>query len=1742
MPQSFAQILDTIRQQATSEQDKGAKFESLMLRYLQTDRLYANLFKKVWLWADFPAKNDLGGKDTGIDLVALTQGGDYWAVQCKCYDEATTIDKPAIDTFLSTSSRQFKNEQLQTTGFAKRLWISTTNKWGTNAEEAIKNQNPEVIRISAGQLNQAAVDWEKIAQGLEGKAALLAIKKSPKTHQETAILAANNYFKTQERGKLIMACGTGKTFTSLKIAEKETNHKGLVLFLVPSIALLGQSLREWIAEAEQPIFPICICSDANVSKKRTKNEDSDGFSIIDLALPASTHVPDILRQFELAAQDNKKGMTVVFSTYQSIEVIAKAISPLTPEGGIDEITSNVPPSGVRGLTLGAGGLGIFDLIICDEAHRTTGITLADEDSSAFVKVHDNELIKAKKRLYMTATPKLYADDAKSKADRYEAVLCSMDDEKIYGQEIYRIGFGNAVEQGLLSDYKVLILTMSQADIPEAVQNMVADDENEITTDDASKLIGCINALSKHIIDNEEDHILKTDPNIMRRAVAFCSKIKDSKRVKNIFNNLEKPYYENLPKGKQESVAKVKADHVDGTMTAPQREDLLNWLKETPTDNQECRILTNAKCLSEGVDVPSLDAVIFLASRDSQVDVVQSVGRVMRLAPNKKYGYIIIPVVIPTDVEPDRALDDNNRYQVVWSVLNALRAHDDRFNATINQIELNRKKPAQIKVVNADTQGNGTPKDNQPNSTHDQFKQTVIDYPVIQGIFYAKMVQKVGDRRYWEQWAKDVALIAERHVERINRLISQEGEHKNTFTEFLTGLQRNINPAISAGEAVEMLSQHLITKPVFDALFSDYSFVKNNPVSLAMQTMLEVLENQALEKETEILEKFYESVKKRAAGLDNAAAKQKIIVELYDKFFKTAFPKMVEKLGIVYTPVEVVDFIVHSVESLLKKEFDRSLTDENVHILDPFTGTGTFMTRLLQNKLIKPEDLHRKYTKELHANEIVLLAYYIAAINIENAYHENQTQSPLTSSPLTPKGGTDETTSTPSPLGRVGVGLTLGVGGLDVGLVYTPFNGIVLTDTFQLGETDDADKLFSDKLQQNSERVIAQKKAPLRIIMGNPPYSVGQKSANDNAQNQEYEKLNERIAKTYAVHTEATNKNSLYDSYIKAFRWSADRLDSAGGIIAFVSNGSWLDGNATDGFRKCLEKEFSAIYVFNLRGNARTNGELRRKESGNVFGLGSRTPITITFLVKSPLTPEGGTNSPLTNSPLTPEGGTNSPLTPEGGTFDVLSSTPPSGVGGLTSGAIIYYHDIGDYLNREEKLALLTKFKSIENINWQTLQPNEHADWISQRTEGFESFLALGEREDKNTFFYSEIYCRGLETSRDVWVYNSNKANVENNVQTTINFFNEQSSLFKEKKIVNPSLNIEDFITYDDKNISWSRAFRTDAATGKTKKFDVASITKAMYRPFFKQNVYFSRELNNTVSRLDSFFPIGKENKLICLPGIGNTKDFSTLITNVLPDLGMLSACQCFPLYYYEEVAIQNANLFEGGKTHELMRRDGISDFILDLAHKAYGSSVQKEDIFYYVYGALHSESYREKYANDLKKMLPRLPLVEESKDFWAFSRAGRQLAALHLNYETGEFAKEVITIFAAGNTVNYQVEKMRFGKLKTQPSGGSKPPDGLPSTEEKAEKYDKTVIHYNSQISIENIPLQAYDYVVNGKSAIEWIMERYQPTVHKESGIRNNPNDWAAETGNEKYIYELLLRVIRLSIETVEIVRSLPML
>lgn len=1649
---TFNDILTEFRQSIT-QKEKGTKFERLMRSWLLTDPRF-NQLQTVWMWEDFPAKNEISMfGDVGIDLVARTELGEYWAIQCKCYKEDTLISKGDVDTFLSTSSKTFICPFTKVKmGFSNRLWISTTNNWGKNAEDAIANQAIPVSRINLYDLEISPVDWDELYNGQEGTIALSKEHKIPRDHQLQAISAAKKYYidEKHERGKLVMACGTGKTFTSLRIVEDLLGQHGLVLFLVPSISLLGQTLNEWSFDARKPIKAVCICSDATASRNRNANNDNDDIqhAMVDLAAPANTDPKMISKRLRLFQKYD--GLVVVFSTYQSIDAVYEAQQQVLKDTD--------------------GKFGKFDFIICDEAHRTTGARVKGQDDSDFSKIHKADYIQGLRRLYMTATPKVYSDSLKAKAVEEDFVLYSMDNESWYGKEFFHVGFGYAVEHGLLTDYKVFVLTVSEDDIPQDLQLKIKSNSNqELTYNDTAKLVGVISGLSK-IIAGDNGETWNVDPRLMHRALAFCGQIGDvnksgsSKNVASILPAISEELLKDKTAEERTHVVTVDARHVDGSMTSAHRAQDLKWLASEPEFENQCRVITNVRCLSEGVDVPALDSVIFLSARNSQVDVVQSVGRVMRnfgkgTADEKKYGYIIIPVVIPTDADPGTVLDAND-FKTVWSILNALRSHDDRFNAHVNKINLNHDKKKRIIVSPC---GIGKPTVN----PEDLDTQLELRFGKIEDKIYAKLVEKVGDRMYWENWAKEMGAIARQFIARINKEV-ESGEYKRDMEEFVKSLQKNLNPSITQADAIEMLAQHMITKPVFDALFSEYQFVKNNSVSRSMETMLQRLHADAFEKDTEALQKFYESVRMNVAGIDNLHGKQTIIKNLYEKFFAGAFKTTVEQLGIVYTPIECVDFIIRSVDDLLRKEFGVSISDEGVHILDPFTGTGTFVTRLLQSGLIKKEDLVRKYTSEIHCNEIVLLAYYIADVNIEAVFHD-----------LTNR---EE---------------------------YLPYNGICLTDTFQLAEPV-KNEMFTPFFQQNNENVLNLRKQTIRVIIGNPPYSAGQKSANDNAQNLSYDVLDKRIADTYVIKSSSTMNKSTYDSYIKAFRWSSDRIPKdEGGIVAFISNGAWLDGNAQDGMRRCLEEEFSSIYVLNLRGNQRTSGELSRKEGGKIFGSGSRTPIAITFLVKNPKADN--------------------------------------------KKAKIYYRDIGDYLTREQKLQMVKDFGSVESVQWDTITPNDKADWINQRDGLFETLIPICPEKGKEQKCFYSISSYATITCRDAWCYNSSLKKLKDNLSLSIDFYNSEVDRITNLLRKDKSLKVEDLLTYDSKKFTWDRAQKqSDVPNGRKYKFSDENVFVTQYRPFFIQNGYMSRQMNNCVYKMPKYYPMpNSENIVICVSGVGVTKDYSCLITRVNPDHELIGKCQCLPLYWYEENEKSQLDLFGTAEDDKYIRHDGITDWILKEVRGRFSGTkmINKETIFYYVYGLLHSPQYRTRFADDLKKSLPRIPIVDKIEDFMLFSKIGKQLADLHLNYEKVPAAPQV-KVFACNCPVSleslktwftepngeellekaypyYAVEKMRFEKVRDE--NGKLVPD-------------KSVIIYNNNIRLENIPLEAYEYIVNGKSAIEWIMERYAITTDSASGITNDPNDWAREHKDPAYILKLLLSIINLSLQTNDLVAQLPKL
>lgn len=1647
---AFQAILESYRVAALSEREKGTYFEELVKAYLINEPSYKDLFNgQVYLWEEWrkywmDQGNSDPGVDAGIDLVAIeavTGNPRIFAIQAKFYAEDAKLRKgDGIDSFLSAMGKA---------PYTNGLLFLTTSEASTHVVELMKGRDKPVNVVVLSDLENSQIDW---SQYQTKKNVVLHEKKSLLPHQKNALNAVKAGLNEADRGKLIMACGTGKTFTSLKIAEELAGPGKRVLFLVPSLALLSQTLTEWTQESAIPLHSFAVCSDSDVGKKRQQNDDSIQTYSHELRYPATTNPASLTNA--IAKRHDKKHMSVVYATYHSIDVISQAQK--------------------------AHGLAAFDLIICDEAHRTTGFTYEGDDESHFVKVHDADYLASKKRLYMTATPRIFGDSARATAERDNVALYDMDDASQYGKQLHALTFSEAVKRGLLVDYKVVVLAVEESHINRRIQNLLKQDDNQLRIDDAAKIIGCWKALSKQGLTED----LPDDDHPMKRAVAFCQVIEEKKTAKNhkvaskniasMFQKVVEAYQESAETDEEISTSlHCEAEHVDGSMNASEKDKRLHWLKADTPENT-CRILSNVRCLSEGVDVPALDAVLFLTPRNSQVDVVQSVGRVMRNAPGKKRGYIVLPVVIPAGVEPHVALNDNQTYKVVWQVLQALRSHDDRFDAMVNKLDLIGQDTTKMEVVAVTDKVQRKAKQVSDNkkalrearkgmtigvqAPQPLQEQAELEFEIgeIERAIYAKLVQKVGNRHHWEDWANDIAKIANTHIDRIKAILENQDNTREIeeFNAFAEELRDDLNDSITDEEIIEMLAQHLITKPVFDALFDKYSFAKNNPISQAMQQLLDVLQEHRLDKEAKTLDAFYESVKLRAEGIDSAAGKQKIVVELYDKFFRNAFPKMTERLGIVYTPVEVVDFIIQSVQHILKTEFGESLGSKNVHVLDPFTGTGTFITRLMQSGLISKGQLEHKYRHEIHANEIVLLAYYIAAINIEATYHDI------------------------------------------VGGDYQPFEGICLTDTFQMYEKDD---LISNMLVDNSDRRKRQKELDIRVIIGNPPYSSGQESANDNNANIKYEGLDNRIRGTYAAHSKATLKNALYDSYIRAIRWASDRVGESG-IIGFVTNAGFLEANTADGLRQCLAEEFSSIYIFHLRGNARTQGELRRKEKDNIFGSGSRAPIAISLLVK--------------NSSATQHGQ-------------------------------IYFHDIGDYLTREQKLEEISKFYSVDAISqtnsWQTITPDEHGDWLNQRDSSFERHIVVGDKKQRQLTLFVDI-SNGIKTNRDAWVYNFSSTNLKSTVADMIKFYNQEVDRYKAaclslQKSNYP--NVNDFLDYETPLISWTREVKQDLGRGHNRQIEASGFVKSLYRPFTKEWVYFNRHFNNCIYQMPRIFPDGDktENLVIGISGNG-AKEFTSLISSTLPDIQVQFNGQWFPLYLYEKneddtidfgddlFAEQTQNTQPG-----YTRKDGISDEGLEHFLAAYpDEQITKEDIFYYVYGLLHSPDYRSRYADNLSKELPRIPCVKTSSDFWHFHNAGRQLAELHLNYETVEPYPAVVEMSgdSSDTTAFYRVEKMKHPKVKND--------------EGKSINELSTVI-YNPRITVRNIPVEAYDYVVNGKPAIEWVIERQCVKTDKASGIVNDANDWANETmHNPKYPLELLLRVITVSLETIKIVDALPIL
>jgi len=1622
--EAFDFLIKKIRDSSNTARDYGTKFETLTKSWLSRDEAYKDLFTKIQTYKEWATEHsDLvqNAKDTGIDLVATNaDDGQFTAIQCKMYEIGHTVSKADIDSFVSASDKDY---------YTKRFIVATNQNWTDNVLNNLKDKRVPVTVITHNDLASSTVDWKAYMNGEETSLK----KRNLRGYQKDAIDKVILGLKDADRGKLIMACGTGKTFTSMKLVEKYVGEGGFVLFLVPSLSLLSQTLADWKRQCSIHINAYAVCSDNTTGKANP--EDEDYLTSVDqLAYPATTNASALVKQVKGALQKQNE-LTVIFSTYQSIEVLHQAQftnqETLLPE---------------------------FDLVICDEAHRTAGVSwVQDDEESNFVKVHDNNFIKAKKRLYMTATPKIYGSTPKQQAESGDLVLYSMDDEAVYGRELATVSFTKAIDLKCLVDYKVIVLTVDESLLEKDYDFLSTNEMGGLSVNNAAKIVGTWRALTK--IDLKHETSLGNDLQQMKRAVGFAQVIAPSekydrpasKQFAKYFNDvidkykekekdfLKKRYGGKWDEEKYDSSHKLKVEskHIDGSMNATEKDSLLTWLREEP-ETDTCKILFNVRCLSEGVDVPSLDAVIFLSPRKSAVDVVQTVGRVMRIAPGKERGYVILPIVVPTNISPDLVLNKNKDFDVVWQILNALKSIDPTFGRAVDG-ETGKINSDRIEVISISDQkfshktgaggtssakGKGKtkkPKDKEKDNSIDTAYQSELfeEYgrnDIVEETIKSCIVKKVGNRREWEDWAEDVGQICQTQIKHIQKIVEKDPASQKALDNFMKELKATLNGELTQDAVIEMLGQHVVIKPVLEAIFDEYPFADENPISKAMSAMLEKLDKAGMKKCVAMLESFYGDVKRRMANAKEADTRQTIIKDLFDKFFKTAFPKMRDKLGIVYTPVEIVDFMNRSVADLLQKEFNKSINEPGLHILDPFTGTGTFIVRLIQSGLISKDALPYKYENDIHANEIVPLAYYIAAMNMETAYHD-----------------------------------------IIQNAEYKPNEILVWTDTFASNDKSD---LFKTDLKKNNETLEKENKAEIRVIIGNPPYSVGQDSQNDDNANEHYDVLDKRLQETYVDGSNATSKITLYDSYIRAYRWASDRIHDSG-IIAFITNAGWLDSASADGMRKCMVEEFNSIYIYHLKGNARTSGEQRRKEKDNVFGEGSRAPVAIVFLVKNPAAKEKGK---------------------------------------------IYFHTVDDYLTRDQKLKEVSDYGSIANMTWEEITPDKHGDWLNQRDDSFKNFRPLSSKTEDSVFYTNMVGCK---TNRDTWMYNSGKRALEENVNRTVSAYNNAVDDYKNGE------SQKELIDKYQNSIAWTDGLKTRLTKQNKSYFNQNSIFDVLYRPFIKQKLAYDLDSGfiERPGRWKSVFPNkNSDNLVIVTTGLG-AQSFSCLLTRQMADVQLLSNDQCFPRFIF---------------TEDNEKCDAISDDTLHYFTSVYKdnlSKITKDDIFYYIYGVLHSGEYRSRYLNNLLKELPRIPRVATFELFKSFSDAGRKLSDLHVNYETQpEYSGVTIK---GEETRNYYVNQMKWGKIPGKTGNASK---------------DKSILLYNDDITISNIPLEAQEYVVNKKSALDWIVERACVSTDKKSGITNDFNQYGIEQGNPRYPLSLFLRIITVSLETMKIIKSLPKL
>jgi predicted helicase len=842
--------------------------------------------------------------------------------------------------------------------------------------------------------------------------------------------------------------------------------------------------------------------------------------------------------------------------------------------------------------------------------------------------------------------------------------------------------------------------------------------------------------------------------------------------------------------------------------------------------------------------------------------------------------------------------------------------------------------------------------------------------------------------------------------------------RDSFDHFLSISRASINPDLSVEAVEEMLIQHLLTRRIFRTIFKSEGFLQKNAVARELEGVVANLVQGygTVDQFLKPLDRFYVALEQAAESTDEYAQKQTFLNTVYEKFFQGFAVKVADTHGIVYTPQPIVDFMVRSVESALQKDFGKSLANEGVHILDPFVGTGNFILRVMREiHEQRPQSLRYKYLNELHCNEVMLLPYYIACLNIEHLYME-----------LTGE--------------------------------YLPFPGICLVDTFELVEDRQIGMFTSD----NTDRVQRQKDAPIFVVIGNPPYNAGQVNENDNNKNRKYPAIDKRVHDTYSKDSTASSMYALQDPYVKAFRMASDRVLSKGeGIVCYVTNNGYLDGIAFDGMRKHLRRDFDLVSILDLGGNVRKNPKLSGT-THNVFGI--QVGVSISLLEHHIERTEG----------------------------------------------VVRYARMDEFWTRQQKNKELHRLDNVENVVFESIVYNGKHHWLTDGMEDdWDNLLPLGTKESKSgkgKALFSD-YSRGLETARDSWVYNFNQLSVEHNVRDMIDVYNTEVARYAS---TGNGVSIDAFVVSDSRKISWSSKLKELCVRGVAGVFQPSNVRHALYRPFSSKWVYTDPIMTHRPGLAPRIFPLpSSENIVVCVSSVGQSKPFHTLATNAIPDLHLTGDSQCFPLYLYDE---------DGSS-----RRDNITDWGLAQFQTQYNDmSITKLDVFHYAYGILHDPAYRTKYAANLKRELPRIPFADDLKKV---AEVGKRLMEIHVNYEEQpEYPLNEVWSVPKGYRAPYGEEATSINDV---PLRGR-----YRVVKMKRNKKDPTQLIVNDFLTLTGIPANVDDYKLGNRSALDWIIDQYQISTDKRSGITNDPN----RDEDLTYIVRLIKKIVTVSMETIRLV------